>query len=126
LDAVSQYTRKVLAVSGLIAAAAAAAGPLWAWGRPDRIWGFALGVAASLLRFAWSAHLARRLERMRPSRYAAARTAGFGVLAAALALAAADGRIDLAATSVGVLVATAAAIAAGFWMTRPAARADNT
>lgn len=112
MDAVRRFTRRVLLASGALVAVAAATGPLWAWARPDRAWGFALGAAASMVRFAWSVHLARGLAWSGRSRYAASRTAGLVPLAAALAVAGTVERVDLAATAVGVFLATAAALIA--------------
>ena len=119
MDAVSRFTKRVLLASAALLAAAAASGPIWAWGRPDRIWGFALGAAASLVRFAWSVYLARRLVGSRPSRYATSRAAGLAPLAAALVIAGMSERVDLASAAAGVFLATAAAlIAAAFELRR--------
>ena len=125
MDAVRRFTRGVLLASGALVAVAAATGPLWAWARPDRAWGFALGAAASLVRFAWSVHLARGLAWSGRSRYAASRTAGLVPLAAALAVAGTSDRIDLAATAVGVFLATVSSVIAGLLVTREAARGDD-
>ncbi len=119
MDAVSRFAKTVLVASAALVAAAAASGPIWAWGRPDRIWGFALGAAAGLVRFAWSVYLARRLVGSRPSRYAVSRTAGLAPLAAALVIAGMSERVDLASAAVGVFLATAATlIAAAFELRR--------
>jgi hypothetical protein len=125
LDAVSRFTRRALLASAALVAAAAASGPIWAWGRPDRMGGFALGAAASLVRFAWSVYLARGVERSRPSRYASSRAAGLAPLAAALVVAGMSDRVDLASAAVGVFLATAAAlIAAAFELRRSTSFAE--
>jgi len=112
-------------VSGALVAVAAVTGPLWAWGRPDRVWGFALGAAASLARFAWSVHLARGMGESGARRYAGERLMGLALLGAALAGAGAVDGIDLAAAAVGVFLATAAAVIAAVIETRPAARTQR-
>ncbi|MHC4251695.1 MAG: ATP synthase subunit I [Planctomycetota bacterium] len=117
-DPVGRFARKVLVVSGLIVAVAAVASPLWAWGRPDRAWGFALGAAASLARFAWSVRLARRLGEAGPRQYAGERMMGLALLGAALAVAGAVDGVDLAAAAAGVFLATAATVAAALLETR--------
>ncbi len=124
--AVSRFSMKVLVASGGLVAAGAATSPLWVWGRPDRAWGFLIGAAASVARFAWSVHLARRLGRTGPRRYAVLRTTGLAPLAAALVLAGTVDGIDLAATAVGVFVATVASVIAAVLETRRAARGDDS
>lgn len=125
MSAVRSLTVRVFVVSGALLAAAGAASPLWAWGRPDRAWGFLLGAAASLVRFAWSVHLAQRLGEAGPRRHAAERTMSLAILAAALVTAGAVDGIDLAAAAVGVFLATAATVVAALLETRPAARAGR-
>jgi hypothetical protein len=120
-DVVGRFARKVLVVSGLIVAGAVVAGPLWAWGRPDRAWGFALGAAASLARFAWSVRLARRLGEAGPRQYAGERMMGLALLGVALAVAGAVDGVDLAAAAAGVFLATAATVVAAVLETRPRA-----
>lgn len=112
MDAVKRFAKKVVVASAVLAVVAAATSPLWAWGRPDRAWGFMIGAAASMIRFAWSVHLACGLAWSRPSRYAVSRTAGLAPLAAALVVAGMSDRVDLAATAAGVFLATAAALMA--------------
>ena len=118
LDVVGRFARRVYVVAGALVAVAAVSGPLWAWGRPDRVWGFALGAAASLARFAWSVHLARGMGESGARRYAGERLMGLALLGAALAGAGAVDGIDLAATAVGVFLATAATVAAALLETR--------
>jgi len=118
LDVVGRFARRVYVVSGALAAVAAVTGPLWAWGRPDRAWGFALGAAASLARFAWSVNLARGLGGSGARRYAGERLMALALLGAALAGAGAVDGIDLAATAVGVFLATVATVAAALLETR--------
>jgi len=117
-DVVGRFARRVYVVSGALAVGAAVAGPLWAWGRPDRVWGFALGAAASLARFAWSVHLARGLGESGARRYAGERLMGLAFLGAALGVAGAVDGIDLAAAAAGVFLATAATVAAALLETR--------
>ena len=107
-------------VSGALLAGAALTSPFWAWGRPDRAWGFALGAAASLVRFAWSVRLARRLGEGGPRQYAAMRVTSLAVLGAALAVAGAVEGVDLAAAAVGIFVATVATVIAALLETSPA------
>lgn len=130
-DAVSRYASRVYAACAVIAAAALASGPLWAWGRPDRMLGFLLGAAASVARFAWSVRLARRFACLstdtapaRPSAYAAARLAGLLAPAAALAVAGLWDGADLAAACAGVFVASAGSVAAAVVETRSASREE--
>ncbi len=117
-DAVSRFARKVFVVSGALVAGAAAAGPLWAWGRPDRAWGFALGAVASLAKFAWSVRLVRRLGESSTRWHAVERVGGLAFLGVALAAAGVVDGIDLAATAVGVFLATAATVTAAVLETR--------
>ena len=109
---VRRFRTRVLTSYGAFAALGLASAPLWAWGRPDRALGFAVGLAAGLVRFAWSVRLARRLVGTTPSRYATARAATLAPLIAALALAGAADGIDLGSAAAGVLAGTAAVVAA--------------
>ena len=124
MDVVGRFARKVFIVSGVLVAGAAVASPLWAWGRPDRIWGFALGAAASLVKFAWSVRLARRLDDAGPRGYAAQRLIGLALLGAALVVAGAIDSIDLPAAAVGVFLSTVASVAAALLETRAAQVAE--
>lgn len=119
-DAVSRFARKVFVVSGVLVACAAAAGPLWAWGRPDRAWGFALGAVAGLAKFAWSVRLVRRLGESSARWQAAERVGGLAFLGVALVVGAVVDGVDLASTAVGVFLATVATIVAAVLETRGA------
>jgi len=125
-DVVRRFARKAFAVSGAIIAVAAVTSPFWAWGRPDRACGFALGAGASLLKFAWSVRLARRLGETGPRAYAAERLLGLALLGAVLIVAGAVDGIDLPAAAAGVFLATAASIAAAVLETRRPAAARRT
>jgi len=117
-DVVGRFARRVYIVSGALVAGAAVSGPLWAWGRPDRAWGFALGAAASLARFAWSVHLARGVGESGARRYAGERLMGLALLGAALGLAGVVQGVDMAAAAAGVFLATVATVAAALLETR--------
>ncbi len=123
MDPVKRFARKVFVVSGVLVAVAAVAGPFWALGRPDRIWGFALGAAASLAKFAWSVRLARKAAEAGPRRYAGERVMGLALLGAALVVAGKVDGIDLPAAAAGVFLATAASVIAALLETRQPASA---
>jgi len=124
-DALRRFARKVVLCCAGLGLAAAAASPLWAWGRPDRVWGFVAGAAASLVRLAWSLRLAREFGDAGPARYATMRLAGMLPLAATLAAAGLVDGIDLAATAVGVFFATAGLLAASLLEARALAKAGS-
>ena len=125
MDAVSQFERRVWWSLAVLLFLAAASWPAWGIRRPDRVWGLALGIAASVARLLWTFLLARRFETMTRTRYAAGRLLGLVALAAALAVAGSVKGIDLYAAAFGVLFATGASIAAAVLELRAVERQDR-
>jgi hypothetical protein len=131
LGAVSQYQRRVYLALAVLSGLAAASWPVWGFtagtGRPDRVCGLALGVAAGVLRLAWAFFLARRLATTipTPSRYATLRITGYVPPAAALAAAGFVEGIDIYAAALGVVLVSAAQVAGSVLVLREIERAPG-
>ena len=126
MDAVSRYERRVYGSLAVLLLLAAMSLPAWGMGRPDRVWGLALGIAAGAGRLVWTFFLTRRLATMSGARYAAGKLIGFSPLAAALAAAGLVEGISLYAAAFGVLFATAASIAGAVLELRVLAHGDQS